>query len=272
MRVIWIQDYIKREGGAEQSNKAVVHVGESLGFDIVGMSPMHFPEQLLKDADVAVINNFHAFSHNQAGAIRRSCLHGPLPFVMYSHDYRDLRRTNFIGAFFEKSRLNVFISPKHMEDYRGTMKLERCVSIPLCVDPKGFQPVQGIERRRNSAVIVAPQKQGAQCAKFIAEHKEWVFCSLGQRLLGCEEVRASLPFKDMPKIYSEFENLVHFPRSSCGGERVLFEAALCGCLPWSNGNAGHASWGYDWKDREKLSKILEEAPFTFWKALEENCT
>jgi len=269
MRVLWVQDYVKQDGGAEQSNKAVVHVGTGLGFDIVGMSPRHFQEKLLRDADVVIVNNFHQFGGTQVAMVRSACVEGNVPLVMYSHDYRDLKRRGFILPFFLKARLNVFISPKHLQDYSAAFLIERCVALPLCIDTKGFTPVEGVVRRPRSVLIVAPQKQGTQTEKFICEHPEYTYCSIGMKFPGCREVRPVVPIKSMPRLYSEFDCLLHFPKGLCGGERILFEAALCGCKLWSNANAGHTSWGFDWTNRVGLARALDEAPFAFWKQVEE---
>jgi hypothetical protein len=58
------------------------------------------------------------------------------------------------------------------------------------------------------------------------------------------------------------------PDIVCAGERVVFEAALCGCAVEMNGNVGHKSWNYDLSDTETLRETLRDAPFAFWRAVE----
>jgi hypothetical protein len=73
----------------------------------------------------------------------------------------------------------------------------------------------------------------------------------------------------MPALYSTAEYLVHQPDIVCAGERVIFEAALCGVPKIEmNGNVGHKSWNRDLSDTEGLRDWLRQAPFEFWKAVD----
>jgi hypothetical protein len=75
----------------------------------------------------------------------------------------------------------------------------------------------------------------------------------------------------MPECYSRYEYVLHLPQKAGGGERVIFEAILCGCLVITNDNACHKSWSeqWDWQNRDVLEFQLRKAPFEFWKQIEQ---
>ena len=72
----------------------------------------------------------------------------------------------------------------------------------------------------------------------------------------------------MPAIYSEYETVVHLPEKAGSGERVLFEAVLCGCEVITNSNGSHSSWPF-WQDEKVLREKLRAAPYEFWKVVSE---
>ncbi|MDD5348244.1 MAG: hypothetical protein PHT59_06505, partial [Candidatus Omnitrophica bacterium] len=73
--------------------------------------------------------------------------------------------------------------------------------------------------------------------------------------------------EDMPALYSAHETVLHMPDKVGGGERVVFEAVLCGCKVAANGNAAHQSWRevFDWENPEILRERLARAPYEFWR-------
>jgi hypothetical protein len=78
-------------------------------------------------------------------------------------------------------------------------------------------------------------------------------------------VRSPIPYEEMPKLYSEFEYVVHLLDGLGAGERVMFEGALCGCKIVSDERSGHMSWNKDLTDLEGLREWLQVAPYQFWK-------
>ena len=265
-----MQDYSKEEGGAEQSNKLVVHVGESLGFDVVGMTPQSFVPELLLECDAVIVNNFWLFDAWQARTVQHALYEGRVPYVVYSHDYRDLTRPGLAGPLFAGAALNVFISPRHKSEYERALHVPRGVAVPLAIDVDGFVPQPGVARKPGTAVIVSPRKQGPDCKRYIQRQAGAVqFTALGRAMPECQHARPAQAFKNMPNIYSEFEHLVHLPRKEWAGERILFEAAMCGCKVVSNEKAGHMSWGWNLADRQFVADALERAPYQFWRHVEQ---
>ena len=271
MKVAWIQDYSREYGGAELSNKSVVAVGFDIGHDIVGITPSNFPVGALRDCDVAIVNNFFEFTDAQRSVILDTLWGMGKPYVKYEHDSRELKRKEFAKELFGKSRLNVFISPAHRKNHVEALGCEGVV-FPLAVDAEFFRPLSKVDRKAGTAVIVGGYNKGGKISRSIEAHIRGnpgtIFTSIGHPIPGVSKVTPILPHKEMPRVYSEHEELVHLPDFFCAGERVVFEAALCGCRVIGNGNVGHLSWGYDLSDIQSLREILRKAPFDFWKSVE----
>ena len=80
----------------------------------------------------------------------------------------------------------------------------------------------------------------------------------GATSVGREDFAAQLPL--FSKAF-----LVHLPDAWCAGERVVLEAALCGCKVIANERVGHTSWGWDMTDIDALRDRLADAPYEFWR-------
>ena len=271
MRVLWLQDWLRPHGGAELSSATCVRLGERLGFDIVGVSRDSFDARLLLEADVLVINNFHSFSQEQMRAVSWACLECGMPYIVYSHDLRDLGRPEFAGPLMHRAALNVFISPAHRRHYETGLGVTG-IALPLAIDVDLYRPVSGAARRKNSVLIADPRKQGADCGSWMRENPGLQYTALGHLRLSPQEMhiteRPAVAPWDMPSVYTEHEYLLHRPARQTAGERVLFEAALCGCRVVANDLCGHMSWGWDLSDVDRLRDRLEQAPYDFWCELE----
>jgi len=275
MRVAWVQDISRPHGGAECSNRTVVAAGEKLGHDIVGITPQNFNPWVLDQADVLIVNNFFQFGRAMFELITRRLWTDGAPYVVYSHDHRDLQaRPAFAKKLFGASRLNVFISPRHMGNYVRGLGCEGA-ALPLAIDVELFRPVPGIERQEGLALIVGGWMRGGKVGKelraFIQGNGDCRYLSVGLPVPGAE-LLPKQPLEKMPEVYSRASSLVHFPDMECAGERVVFEAALCGVREFHLGErVGHASWGYDLSDDAGLRKTLREAPVEFWRLVKERC-
>ncbi len=270
MRVAWVQDNSRPQGGAETSNRCVVRVGELLGFDVVGITPQHFIPAILQDCDVVILNNFFQFRPEQEKLVLETIRKGK-PYVKYEHDSRELTRPEFSRPLFAESALNVFLSPAHLENHRRHLDCDG-IALPLAIQTEMFRPVPGVARVANRALIVGGWVRGGKLSKsihrYIESHPELSFASVGFALPGATMVPHRV-LKDMPGLYSSAGWLVHLPDMVCAGERIVFEAALCGCANIvMNDNVGHKSWNRDLADADGLREWLAQAPFEFWKAVE----
>jgi hypothetical protein len=272
VRVAWVQDISRPHGGAENSNRTVVAAGERLGFDVVGITPLNFIPGVLKEADALVLNNFHQFDRLQAQMVLETMR--SKPYAVYSHDARDLRRAGLWDRVLRESRLNVFISPRHLKLYEDKYKCHG-VALPLAVDAELFRPVAGVAREEGVALIVGGWIKGGKTGRdlrgFVGSHNTYRYVSVGHVVPGATVV-GTRPLEEMPALYSSVGALVHYPDIECAGERVVFEAALCGVKKFHLGErVGHASWGFDLSDESALRDVLGKAPVTFWSLVRERC-
>jgi len=272
-RVAWVQD-MSRMGGAELSNCVVVNAGEQCGFDIIGVTPARFSEDILYTCDLIVLNNCMEFQPEQFHRLRYHLHERAIPFVKYEHDYREFKRTNVSQPFFTRSMLNVFLSPKHMERHAkifGEEIVERSAVLPLAIDTNLFTSGIGVDREEDLVLVPNYKKCGKRIDEYMLAHKEYRYAVIGQvpQLPGTVEHLPKVPNDQMPKYYSRCAKMLHLPVDYWAGERIYFEAALCGCTPVvDTEHVGHASWLLDVSDTASLKATLDRAPYTFWREVD----
>lgn len=262
IKVAWVQD-CEKLGGAELSNLQVLKIGVSCGFDVVCITPQHFRYTALKQADIIVMNNFYHFSPEHEKLILEYLRNTKRPYIIYSHDMRDLKCMDDWLPMYENSAYNVFISPGHKKRY-GIANAS--ITLPLAIDVEKYFPYDNVERKKNSVLIPTMTKQGKDLYDFMAKNHKYDYYAINtthERISNVRGVRNDI----IHKIYSKFEYVYHCPERFWAGDRVLFEAQLCGCKVIANDNVGHASWGFG-DDLELIKRELEDAPFTFWETLE----
>ena len=272
-RIAWVQDNgIDWRGGAEFSARQVMAIGERCGFHIEMVTPAEFAADSLVNADLIVLNNLWHFSVEQMKALLAVLFERRTPYVKYEHDHRELTRTEFSRRLFTHAAANVFLSPVHRDNHReGLGATGEC--IPLAIDVDAFCPVPGVARVPGTALVcnVRTIKTWDRLKTYIAEHPEIRFTVLAAndvvRGRNVKTVPPVLPEK-MPALYSAHEFLVHLPDAWCAGERVVLEAALCGCRIVANERVGHTSWGWDLTDATALRERLVDAPFEFWRLID----
>jgi hypothetical protein len=273
-RIAWVQDYHKN-GGAELSSQVVVSVGSKLGFDIVGITPENFNEEALQKCDLVILNNCFEFDERQFHIIQQTILGtGKKPYIKYEHDHRELWLRKPIGErFFQEAKKCFFISPAHLQrhaDGFGEWIREKAVVLPLAMRPERWKPVEGIQRKANSFFIPGYTKARETSDEFIKQHPGAEIALMGNNgpVLNNVKILPEVTHDKMPAIYSEYETVVHLPGKPGSGERVLFEAILCGCKVITNSNGSHSSWDF-WQDTNILREKLTAAPYTFWKEVSE---
>jgi hypothetical protein len=269
-KIAWVEG-VTVNGGAEISGALVRKVGAELGFQVdllVGDGDPMYIEHVLKISDIIVLNNLFGLPDALMKAITDAIK--TTKYVKYEHDHRELDRPEFSKELFSKSALNVFLSPIHLENHREKLGCEG-ICLPLAIDVDLFHATDGVERAANSAVVANCRnfKSWQTLQKYINEHSEITFTVLtndsvpvaGENVKG----EAMLPYEKMPSIYSEHEYLVHLLDGWGAGERVVWEACLCGCKVIANEKVGHVSWGRDFVDTPELREWLGKAPFDFWR-------
>jgi hypothetical protein len=272
-RIAWVQDNaIDWKGGAEFSARQVMAVGEQCGFHIEMMTPAGFSSDVLANADLVVLNNLWHFSGEQMRAILAVLFERRIPYVKYEHDHRELTRPEFSRRLFERAAANVFLSPAHRENHREALGAAgEC--IPLAIDVDAYRPVPGVERALGTALVsnVRTIKTWERLKAYVSEHQEIRFTVIATNgVIQGRNVKVIPPVlpEKMPELYSAHEFLVHLPDAWCAGERIVFEAALCGCKIVTNERVGHASWGWDLTDAAALRERLIDAPYEFWRLID----
>jgi len=280
--IAWLQD-ANIMGGAELSSQQVINIGEKLGFDIYTLTPQNFDLGILRNAKLLIINNIWTFNITQMVEIKRAVFEFQVPYIKYEHDMRELysERLSFSRRLFKHSKMNVFISPLHLQEYQNKIyDMRPSYTFPLAIDVDKFKPNPKIKRDMKRVVhtsgnlhnkghqkllAMTKQRPDMKFEIFVGENKLITQMFAGQKNV---KLRKRLDIDKMPDVYSGAGYLVHLPIGIWAGERVVLEAALCGCKLIINDNVGHKSWGWDFDDTEALRAKLRQAPYGFWGEVE----
>lgn len=260
-RVLWVQNYVKK-GGAEISNYVAVETGTRLGFDIVGYDiDTPLDRKLITECDLIVVNNMHTAGRD---AMLGVLFNSGKPWVKYEHDYLE---SGCVGLFTVAAML-VFISPAQAEHYFklfGEDIKEKSVVLPLAIQEDRWQD-KNEPRIPNTVLVPAYDKCRGNTLAFMTSHPEYKYHVLSQT--GIKPSGAlllpSVEWNRMQDIYNQYEIVLHQPDAKYAGDRVLFEATLCGCRVIHNENVGHLSWNYDLADHKTLRDNLTQALYRFW--------
>jgi hypothetical protein len=265
-KVAWVQIYYL-DGGAEISGFNAIRVGEELGFEVTGFIVGESSLDLLKSADVIIVNNVH---HNNKGPLIDFLLKTSKPWIKYDHDCSESD-----PELFRKSTMNVFISPMHLEHYVklcGEEIRAKSIVLPLAFNTKDWGDSRAV--RDNNAVLIPNWSKSREAAfKYIQEHPELTFHILDHIK---PPFNNAIPlgkktYDKMAELYPKYGKVFHMPDYKCAGERVLFEAVLSGCEVITNENAGHSSWDFNWRDKVTLISKLDYAIYHFWSKVDEIC-
>jgi len=262
-RVAWVQNY-SYNGGAEISNFSAIRVGQNLGFDIVGLNIDEFKScEIMSKADVIIVNNLH--SPNR-GEVLDYLARTTVPWIKYDHDCGEVEK-----FLYTDSKKNVFISPRHKKhyiDYCGKEIEPKSVCLPLAFNVDMWQnSVNG--RIKDSVFVPNYEKSRTNLLPYIKEHPEKQYFIAGNiQPIGNTISLGEIPYQSMPELYRKYETVFHSPSRLCAGERVLFEAVLCGCKVITDDLAGHTSWDFDWRDERVLRPILKRSVYQFWREVE----
>lgn len=266
-RVAWVQNY-EKNGGAEISNFNAIQVGSRLGFDIVGwaVGGDNAGFELLNSADIVIVNNLHYVEQDKA-ALLKWLYESNKPFVKYDHDCFEVEKD-----IYRRSKLNVFISPKHAQhyfDYCGEEIAGRSVCLPLAFNIDNWTS----EGPHEPGTVFVPSygKCRESVMDFIRQNPQYrYFIAADDRVPPGANVFpiGKIPYPKMNEMYPKYEIVHHCPTEKCAGERILFEAVLSGCKVITNENAFHTSWDFDWRNPAVLRSTLKKAIYDFWRAVD----
>jgi hypothetical protein len=263
VNVAFIRDIsVKHIGGAEITDAYIIKIGRELGYNIHVFDKTTPVDRLydIADFDVAVVSNCWQFDEEYMEIFLR--LLKSMPFVKLEHDHRslDAHRAKYAKPLFERSALNVFVSPQHLEDHRKEGGWDGVAVFPP-IDTILMRPVPGVKRRPHTALIGVPRK--ANRKENVTDHPVFAYMKHNPSL-SFEDLGEIVPFEKMPEAYSRYEYFVHLPKVRWSCERVIFEAALCGCKVVTNSNAEGTSWGQDLDNPQKLKAWIDARRYEFW--------
>lgn len=265
-RIAWCQNY-EKNGGAEISSFNVVQIGQRLGFDIVGwkVGGDNSGFELLKSADIVIVNNLH-YVDDAKSALLDWLFKSGKPFVKYDHDCFEVEK-----EIYRRSRLNVFISPKHAQHYIDLCGEEikgRSICLPLsfCVDDWKM----GGPHTPGTVFVPSYGKCRDNVLDYLKSNSHLKFFIASDVVLAGKNVFSlgKINYTKMCEYYPMYETVFHCPLEKCAGERILFEAIMSGCKVITNENAFHTSWDFDWRNDAVLRPILKKAPYEFWAAID----
>ncbi len=283
--ILWLQD-TEKVGGSELSSMQTVRVGRKLGFDIGIMTPINFSWDTLYRAKLIILNNIWFFDKSQMNLLKRIIFEYQIPYVKYEHDSRHIQdelRIEFARRLFLHSKCNFFISPKHLTNHQEHVyQMSAAHVLPLAVDTDIFKHNTKIKRKKNTVVNAAGKLHSNKglmpVISFTSTFPDYEITIYTETYSGLVQlfkninnvtIKPKVKNEKLPDIFSASEYLVHLPVTFGAGERVLTEAALCGCKIISNEMSGHMSW--DWMGKEPDIEVVREkvtrAPYEFWKII-----
>jgi hypothetical protein len=262
-RIAFVHDCsIDYHGGAELCVKTIVELGRRRRH-IIKVFGQDDDLTLLKNFDLIILSNIWRFPLPDMEIILLAL--EKVPHIKWEHDHRSLDpmaenkypRELFAKQIFKHSKLNIFGSPAHRQNYRDELGTDGvCIFPPFDVD---LFRSNGQNRIPGSVLVPSAKKNGEQLKKYMEEHPHLTFNLLEDN---------PIPPGKMPDLYAQNEIVVHLPEQRWSCERVIFEAALCGCQVVTNDNAQGVSWGLDLSDPESLRDRLRNTPQVFWQFIE----
>lgn len=247
-------------GGAEITTKGMIKAGREMGYNIRLFDKDTPVEQLygLYGYDLVILSNIWRFSEAAMRVIMQVIR--TTPYIKYEHDHDGLGekalgkwpKADYAEQIYGHAALNVFVSPAHKADYAA---LGDGICIPELIDTEMFKPVKGM-KRQPCPLIPVPGKWSPQVLK------DYLVKNPTAKVL-----TEKVPHAEMPALYSNYETLAHFPERKWPCDRVIFEAALCGCKVVANGTVEALSWEKDLTDTKKLRAWLDEVPGQFWQTV-----
>ena len=276
-KIIWLADYTIKEfpGGAQQTNELMVRYGRKIGYEIEYMLPPKFSISKLKKADLVIINNLIKFKSSQLNWIIKN-----KPYVKYDHDHAAARRISRIPKLFSSSRLNIFLSPLHLQGVSKIVghKIPKSKVIPSPINTEIFK-ITNKNRIKDSIFAcgcLVPEKGINNIIKYLNAHKEKKLFAAGwgkdkaTKLLSMENVTflGFVQHNKLPEVYNKYESFIHLPVDKEAFGRAVLEAYLCGCHLITNKIVGAMSYDWDWKNYDEIKKKVKSQK-RFWEVIKE---
>ena len=301
MKVVWLTDFkigSKIFGGAERTENLIIKEGFKRGHDITVITSEEFNDLTLylQSNDLFVINNVVRFNMEE---IKKVVMNPLTPFITYNHDYnfctsrnadcelykctacednKNYVKYNFFKKIFDKSRLNIFLSPLHEEFTRNKYpNLTNEIVIPPSIDKEIFFDVEGSKRKDSSYVYVGNVYAGKGIAEMLDKFEKlrikidfygqmWDE-RLKERIEKNHNYFGNLPYEKMGDVFRKYKYFLRYTLLKESFGRTTVEAKACGCKVLSQGRFIGAD-SFDCSDDELIKKCYE-SPKVFWDKVEE---
>lgn len=178
-------------------------------------------------------------------------------------------RNALVRKLFERSKLNVYVSPLHQQTIEDVLKLERkpasYVLKPL-IDSTLFYN-RNLDRDIEYLFVgVISEAKGLNNLRALYKDKNIHFVGkiAPGEVLDFGTYHGVVPYAEIPQYMNRAKNFVFLPRWPEPQGRVVVEAALCGCNLVTNGNVGATSFHFDISEPRNFAAANEE----FWEKIE----
>lgn len=263
----------RKMGGAEISNETVIQYGLGKGYKIEQVTPRNFNEQILKKAKLIILNNIVEFSVQQFTILMKT-IFDKKNYIKYDHDLTGIKRPQMFRQIYGMSNLNIFISPAHRDYVLSALSLDskNSIVLPLAIDTSKFTNTNN-KREHNSVLVPSYHKGKLNVCAYIKSNPDKYYTIISNdsaEILSITGNVSHIKFLDkqtqgqMAEQYNCHEYMLHLPEKLWAGERIYFEAILCGCKPIVNENVGHFSWQVNGMD---VQGMLDNAIVQFWERI-----
>lgn len=170
---------------------------------------------------------------------------------------------------FERSKLNVYVSPLHQQTIENVLKLERkpasYVLKPL-IDNSLFYNRNQYRDIDYLFVGVISEAKGLHNLRAMYKDKDIHFVGkiAPGAVLDFGTYHGVVRYAEIPKYMNRAKNFVFLPRWPEPQGRVVVEAALCGCTLVTNDNVGATTFPFDISEPNNFAAANEE----FWEKIE----
>jgi glycosyltransferase involved in cell wall biosynthesis len=209
-----------------------------------------------------------------SGNADASCPHKSLSHIRRNISAKEFStgcfvQRSLVRELFQRSRLNVFVSPLHHRiSYR---LLEMTDEVPAFVVKPIIDATSFYNSKRERDIdylfvgVIGEAKGLAAMRKQFADKDIHFIGKLapGSKLdFGIHH--GHVPYERVPEFMNRAKNFVFLPRWPEPQGRVVIEAALCGCNLITNDHVGATSFPFDISDSSNFQNATEE----FWEAIE----
>jgi len=274
-RIAWVADFSVDEhsGGAQRTNEIMIERGRELGYEI---EEVNSADWRLVDADLYILNNIHYIYWNHTPDLLK-IIRGR-PFIRYEHDYLWKIPMPFerIQEVYDKSLLNIFLSPSHLAEHqRAGLRLDKVHIQPSPIDTSAFFRGEGDSNRVLYTGELGGHKGILNVFEHARNHPKLRYDLYGWEGAMWNQLKEQMPrncknfapvkYGSMPQLYRGYGKFIHLPIWMEPFGRTVAEAYLSGCELITNKRVGFESFDWDYGNYEEVKAKLEEAPDRFWE-------